>query len=279
MALSASSVLSDSVDLAREVSGFLADQFVNTAGISRAWRRAWGSDTPKTTRGVDAHTTVGQFLDHLALGLGTCSSGALATAAGPCREAAFLGRTDLLRAAYDSGLAKKHRSACEGAADNGRLETLKFLRSVECPWDEATACAVARSGHMDALRWVIDNGCPSNGGTQLWAASNGDLEMVVFLHYNGHPVTSSVLSCAVYSGWTDIIDWARSIGIEHARTFTAAVEAGLMEVLAHLRDTRHSFDSDDVESAVRYGNLDEPVVDWLVANGYVEAGVAQVFDF
>jgi hypothetical protein len=223
------STMSHSMHISRGVSEFLSHQYINTAGLNRTWRDAYDG-LPKTTTGVDRDTTVDQFLDHLVLGHGVAAPSAAhvykppprnAHGEGPCKKAASLGRTDLLVVAYGSGLARKDETACEGAALHGRLETLEYLRSVECPWSEATAHAAAEGGHMDTLRWVIANGCPSDNGTQLYASGNGNLEMVRWLHHRGHPVTPSVLDAAVSAGATDIIDWARSIGIEHASTFTA----------------------------------------------------------
>lgn len=280
--------MSHSMHISRGVSEFPSRQYINTAGSNRTWRGAYGG-LPKTTTRVDRDTTVDQFLDHLVLGRGVAAPSAtvstvstVSTAAhvykppsrnahgeGPCKEAASLGRTDLLVVAYGSGIARKDETACEGAALYGRLETLKYLRSVECPWSEATAHAAAEGGHMDTLRWVIANGCPSDNGTQLYASGNGDLEMVRWLHYRGHPVASSVLDAAVFAGSTDIIDWARSIGVERAGTFTAAVRSENLEVLEHLCRTRHPWEQARVEDCVHHGVVDRSVVSWLGAHGYV----------
>ena len=40
------------------------------------------------------------------------------------------------------------------------METLKWLRSEGCPWDEGARASAAIYGHLDVLRWLIDNGCP-----------------------------------------------------------------------------------------------------------------------
>lgn len=280
MSLSILSMMNDSWDIAHTVSHFLTDQYLNTAGINRTWRQAYRG-LPKTTRGVDKDTTVEQFMDHLKMGHGRCAPTAppnprvyrppsrVMSAQKPCSVAASLGRVDLLQAAYESGMAKKDTTACEGAALNGELQTLKYLRFIECPWDHNTAHAAAKGGHLELLQWVINNGCPSNNGTQLYAASEGNLEMVAWLYWNGHPVTPAVLNAAVYAGSTDIIMWARSVGIEYASTFSTAIESGKMEIVRYLGSTRHPWDGDQLMEIVQYGRIDVGVVTWLRKHGYI----------
>ena len=46
--------------------------------------------------------------------------------------------------------------ACNGAAREGRLEALKFLRGLDppCPWDEMTCANAAGGGHLEVLKWL-----------------------------------------------------------------------------------------------------------------------------
>ena len=273
-------MVSVSPDIASTVSSFLSDQYLNTAGLSRSWREAYGS-LPKTTRGVDYDTTVDQFVNHLELGHGRTDTrvsknpGVYTPPAKndqgqkPCAVAASLGRTDLLQIAYESELAERDLTACAAAAANGHLETLKYLRFVECPWDESTANEAARGGHLDLLVWALENGCPSNDATQLHAASRGDLDMVMWLHHNNHPVHSSVLEAAVYSEAVYILVWAWNIGIVFPMTFTAAVESGNLDVVKYLSGIRHPWDEDHLTEYVQFGNPDSTMVGWLSDNGYI----------
>ena len=50
--------------------------------------------------------------------------------------------------------------ACAWAAEHGHLEVVKWLRSEGCPWNEEACKYAARAGYLDVLRWLIDNGCP-----------------------------------------------------------------------------------------------------------------------
>ena len=54
---------------------------------------------------------------------------------------------------------------CANAAQNGHLETLKWLRDTAdgkepCPWDEWVCAYAAQNGHLETLKWLRDNGCP-----------------------------------------------------------------------------------------------------------------------
>ena len=46
--------------------------------------------------------------------------------------------------------------ACEGAAREGHLNALKFLRGLDppCPWSASTCSLAARIGQLEALKWL-----------------------------------------------------------------------------------------------------------------------------
>ena len=51
---------------------------------------------------------------------------------------------------------------CACAAFGGHLHILQWLRSGHdpCPWDEETCKCAAHQGHHHVVKWAIDNGCP-----------------------------------------------------------------------------------------------------------------------
>jgi len=272
--------MTESVDIASYVSLFLSDQYLNTAGLNRTWRKAW-ADKPKTTCIVDKYTSVNQFLSHLEHGyenrpppvhedddIDTISLKRRFPQVA-CMKASSLGRTDLIQASYDSGMAKKDSYACEGATRGGQLDTLKYLRFIECPWDENTSYMAVKYGQLEILMWAVENGCPVNHSTQIVASSRGDLNMVKYLHYNGVPVTPEAINAAVYSRSTDIINWARSVGLVYASTFTTAVESGDMSMIRYLHETKHPWNQEDVANYLSYGLISEEMIEWMISMGYV----------
>lgn len=188
-----------------------------------------------------------------------------------CVQAASSGRKDLLQAAYGSGLVKKSKEVFTGAARGGCLQTLKYLKFSNCPWDEQTAVAAAESGDVDILEWVIENGCPCNGEAVATAASIGHLGMVRFLHYNGHPVTIDAVNEAVSSGAIYIVDWARGVGVESPSVFTQAIMLGDIGVLDELRKIEYPSDVTFVDGYMGNFDIDADVIDWLRSYGYINA--------
>ena len=72
-----------------------------------------------------------------------------------------------------------------GAANNGRLECLKYARENGCPWDENTCTAAALHGYLECLKYAHENGCPWDEWTCEGAAEHGHLECLKYAHENG----------------------------------------------------------------------------------------------
>ena len=67
-----------------------------------------------------------------------------------------------MRWAKDNGCPWYEAHICNRAAQNGHLSVLKYARSQDCSWDEATTYYAASGGHLDMLRWLRFEGCPWN---------------------------------------------------------------------------------------------------------------------
>lgn len=74
---------------------------------------------------------------------------------------------------------------CSSAADNGKLEMLKFLRSLDppCGWSHRTVTSAAIGGHLKVLEWLLTQEPPCPWGlisTEI-LATKGYLHMLTFL--------------------------------------------------------------------------------------------------
>jgi hypothetical protein len=74
--------------------------------------------------------------------------------------------------------------ACEFAAENGRLEVLKYLHEeVKAPWESWTAAWAAQNGHLHILEYLVER--KFDEFTE-WAcedaAKNGHLDCLKYLH-------------------------------------------------------------------------------------------------
>ncbi|WZN62967.1 hypothetical protein HKI87_06g45120 [Chloropicon roscoffensis] len=74
------------------------------------------------------------------------------------------------------------RKACEGAAREGHLNALKFLRGLDppCPWSASTCTRAAEGGHLDVLKWLRAQNppCPWSSSACARAAEGGHLEVL-----------------------------------------------------------------------------------------------------
>ena len=74
--------------------------------------------------------------------------------------------------------------ACACAAENGRLECLKYLREeVKAPWDEKTATWAALNGHLHILEYLVERKYDKYDECACWfAAKYGHLDCLKYLH-------------------------------------------------------------------------------------------------
>ena len=120
-------------------------------------------------------------------------------------------------------------TACQTAAKNGDLESLKHAHEHGCPWDENTCWSAATNGHLECLEYAHEHGCPWDVWTCRDAASNGQLECLKYLYEHGCP-------------WNE-------------ETCKNAAEKGHLECLKYAREHRCPWDKDEcIDAALAYGN-------------------------
>ena len=109
-----------------------------------------------------------------------------------------------------------HKGICAGAAMQGRLEALKFLRDLDppCPWDYRTCMYAAEEGHLEVLKWARaqEPPCPWDAGTCSFAAGEGHLEVLKWARSQDPPCPWGWRTCtyAAQGGHLDVLKWARS---------------------------------------------------------------------
>ena len=77
-----------------------------------------------------------------------------------------------------------NESACNGAAQNGHLEVLKYLReTAQAPWNSSTAALTAGNGHLHILEYLVERKFDEfTDGACAAAAQNGQLDCLKYLH-------------------------------------------------------------------------------------------------
>ena len=90
----------------------------------------------------------------------------------------------LRKAATSSEVGARERLPVDGRHVRGDVETLKWAREKDCPWDELTA---GHGGHLETLKWARENGCPWDKLTCSYAAERGHLEVLKWAREIGCP--------------------------------------------------------------------------------------------
>jgi len=111
---------------------------------------------------------------------------------------------------FDSG-------ACQGAAEGGQLETLKWLRNLDppCPWNEAAPETAIERGHLEVLKWLKRSGCPWPWDAVSTAARCGQIEILEWLRSEGERFTGAACCNAAGSAIGNrrlkTLKWLRSL--------------------------------------------------------------------
>ena len=166
------------------------------------------------------------------------------------------------------------RMACSGAAQQGHLEALKFLRGLDppCPWDEWTCAAAAKGGHLEVLKFLRaqDPPCPWSTSTCTYAAEGGHLEVLKWARSQDPPCPWSYGTClmAARYGYLEVLKWSRSQGPPcpwDERTCEEAAKGGHLDVLKWVRsqDPPCPWDEGTCQEAAEGGHLE--VLKWLRA--------------
>jgi len=97
-------------------------------------------------------------------------------------------------------------TACQTAAYNGDLESLKHAHEHGCPWDENTCSYAAWNGQLGCLKYAHEHGCPWNKETCAFAADGGHLECLKYAHEQGCPLNVvTCMSAALNGNWSCFI--------------------------------------------------------------------------
>jgi hypothetical protein len=129
--------------------------------------------------------------------------------------------------------------ACEMAAKNGHLETVRFLHESGCPWDPTTICCrAAVSGHVELMRYLKQQGCVLSEGAMCTAAARGFLRMCQYLRAEQCPWEKYACTTAAGGFHLDTLRWLHEQGCPWGvyDVRYAAATGGYVCVLAYVQD-------------------------------------------
>ena len=108
----------------------------------------------------------------------------------------------------------RDRTACQTAAKNGDLESLKHAHEHGCPWDEKTCWSAAKNGHLECLEYAHEQGCRWDEWTCGAAAENGHLECLKYAHEQGCRWDEWTCRYAAENGHLECLKYAREHGCD-----------------------------------------------------------------
>jgi len=100
---------------------------------------------------------------------------------------------------------------------HGRLDVVKSLHALDCPWDcdESAVASAAARGHLEIVKWLREQQsppCPWDEWAVRSAAAHGHLEIVKWLREQQSPPCpwdESAVEVAAYNGHLEIVKWLR----------------------------------------------------------------------
>eukprot|EP00611_Tribonema_gayanum_P016827 TRINITY_DN2925_c0_g1_i1.p1 TRINITY_DN2925_c0_g1~~TRINITY_DN2925_c0_g1_i1.p1 ORF type:complete len:420 (+),score=73.24 TRINITY_DN2925_c0_g1_i1:195-1454(+) len=173
-----------------------------------------------------------------------------------------LKRLHALRRLTDVRLA-----ACSLAAESGRLDVLRWVRGIGCPWSGDFYPAAARGGNVHVLAYAHENGCPLLESRSLCttgdrAAAGGHLDVLRWLQDHGCALTAGAMSQAAGGGHMNAMRWLPEQGHYLMRwTLADAAGGGHLDMVQWLRQEGCPWDEEACSSAARGGHLN--VLRWL----------------
>jgi hypothetical protein len=157
-------------------------------------------------------------------------------------------------------------NAADWSAQDGHLETLKWVRENGGEWTYKAADWAARNGHLETLKWIRENGGEWTSNAADYAARKGHLETLKWIRENGGEWTNWAADYAAREGHLETLKWIRANGGEW--TSNAADHAamnGHLETLKWIRENGGAWTSNAADYAAENGDLE--TLKWIRKNG------------
>ncbi len=269
-------------DLLSGIIPYLGDQYLYSGGLSKKWKSVFEQKLyDKQTRAITLETNIKQFKENIQSimnkpGTHEVSPNYLShISKRVMNQAALLGRTDMIKVIHENGHAPvKFSETCSSASYGGNLETLIYLRSIGCPWDDETVELAASRGHIAIVMWAIRNNCDWNHLAVSAAAMGGHLNIIKWIRKNTRKIIyiNALSSSAALGGLDsglDVIKWIRSIIVGESwmpTIYSSALKGGNLKILDYLHNNGCEWNHLAIQT-VRHCKLSEEVKQWVYDHG------------
>lgn len=127
----------------------------------------------------------------------------------------------------------KSLEVCTFAAYGGKLETLKFLKQKNFPWDYRVLIYAVINGDIDMIKWTLMNGCPWTDVIYSDLVKLDNIEIFDWLYENNYKPPQRLIYSTIRQNNLELIIWA----INHGCVFDDhAKEIAIMENYTRLLD-------------------------------------------
>eukprot|EP01117_Protostelium_nocturnum_P019530 TRINITY_DN8487_c0_g1_i1.p1 TRINITY_DN8487_c0_g1~~TRINITY_DN8487_c0_g1_i1.p1 ORF type:complete len:507 (-),score=124.49 TRINITY_DN8487_c0_g1_i1:26-1546(-) len=128
---------------------------------------------------------------------------------------------------------------CRAAAEGGKVENLKHLRSLNYKWDHETMdFAARRENNLPMLKYLFENGCPHYEELLSSLGRRGLLEEAKYAKEQGIPFTRFTATDAIRSGNLEFVKWLvdNKCEINPNRCWDEAAGEGYLSILKYLKE-------------------------------------------
>lgn len=94
------------------------------------------------------------------------------------------------------------------AAKNGHFELVKWIGKHH-PWKISACEGAAEGGHLNILKWLIDQGFPCGNSLCTYAALGGHVHILEWLWDQGYNFSETTCARAAEGGHFEVIKWLR----------------------------------------------------------------------
>lgn len=166
------------------------------------------------------------------------------------------------------------------AAENGKLNCLKYLHKKNCTWTEEVIKLMINNGNIECLEYAYKNGCILGGDSHcVIAVNSGHLEVVKFMqsigivfpyavmhldmnfemikyfHKSGYDLTSSLFDGNVIKGNLECIRYLYANGCDsHDDIIEIAASLNHTEIVKYLHQKSFKMTANVAIKAIRNGN-------------------------
>jgi len=150
----------------------------------------------------------------------------------------------------------------EAAAEKGDLECLKWARENDCNWKWTTTHAAAFHGHVECLKWARENGCEWKESSDFVISENcSTVECLKYVFENGVFLTPRVLTLAARTGRLEILKFAVENNCPREdRAICEAINNGHEDCFEYLKEQGFPFGEiyskcEDFKDGIQHRNL------------------------